>query len=99
MAMDKKKLGKLAMPKKRREEEDFEMAAEAGDEPEAMPELGPDETDAMEGDLEMDMGEEAAPNLDLEGLSDDDLLAEVKKRGLMAQLSKEEPEEDNSIYA
>lgn len=60
------------------------------------------------GELEMDMGEEApeseAPDMEAEKpaakggdlltkVADEDLLAEVKKRGLTAQLSEESPEE------
>lgn len=53
--------------------------------------------DEMGGEEMMAEGteEEAAPSMDmLADISDDDLLAEVKKRGLMGQLGEGEGEEE-----
>ena len=80
MEMKKSKLAKLKMPMKRPDEEedmdmmDMEGGEEGGDELDmAMAE--PDEAEMKE-----EMGEGAASNL--AAVSDDELLAEMKKRGL-----------------
>jgi hypothetical protein len=58
-----------------------------------MPEGGMDEE--MTGESEGEMGEapEAPESSMLADASDDELLAELKKRGLMGQLSEESPKE------
>lgn len=85
--MSSKKLGKLEMPKKRKAEEEMDMDLAELD----MPEEEADET--VEVDEEsMDLDETTSPAADL---SDDELMAEIKKRGLMGQLEKgDSPEED-----
>jgi hypothetical protein len=73
------KLKKLSMPK--REEVDIselEMEAPAED---------------MAGMEESDMGEAPTKESPLASISDDDLLAEMKKRGLMGALKESSPEE------
>jgi hypothetical protein len=90
MKLGKGKLGKLAMPK--RDEVDMaELELEV--EPSEGGKAG--EMMAEEGAEEVDLGdEEAAPKSDaLADVADEDLLAEVKKRGLMTALSEEAPAE------
>lgn len=65
---------------------------------EEMPE-GPKMAGEMEGEGEGEMGEspEAAPGSDmLADFSDDELMAEIKKRGLMGKMGEEEGEEMES---
>lgn len=86
----KSKLAKMEMPKKRKDEmslesPEMEMEMES-------PEMEGEDM-AAEGE---DMGMEEASSPELEKLSDDELLAEIKKRGLMSQLeSSPEGEEEN----
>lgn len=103
MKMDMKKLGKLKMPGKR---EELPMPKdEASDLEEGSPEEesleSPDEEAA-----ELDAGapEDNQPNDQLDSISDDELLAEIKKRGLMSKLAdKGEAEadsgDDQSMYS
>jgi hypothetical protein len=81
-----KKLDKLKMPGKRKEAADVSELdmdlPESEDDP--LAEEGPKEDLAMEGDVDLDALDEESP---MAGLSDDDLLAEVKKRGLDAKLA------------
>lgn len=93
-----KKLGKLRMPEKRKGmdlselDESSDSVSEAGDEP-AM-------DDAMAGDEDleaMDMEASEGEGGPLSGMSDDELMAEVKKRGLMAELGKPEGEEEDEL--
>jgi len=91
MKLGKGKLGKLSMPK--RDEVDMaELELEV--EPSESGEAG--EMMAEEGAEEVDLGdEEAAPKGDmLADVADEDLLAEVKKRGLMASLGEESESEE-----
>lgn len=76
------KLDNLKMPerKKKLSEMDMKDMSPAEGSPEEEASESPEE-EAKEGD----MGEPANP-ADLEMISDDDLLAEIKKRGLMAKL-------------
>lgn len=79
------KLSKLAMPKR-----------ESVDMSELELDMGPAESEgeALAGEEEADTGEGPAPKSDsLAKVADADLLAEVKKRGLMAHLSESSPEE------
>lgn len=94
MDMKKKsKLSKLSMPKKKSDED---MASDYGLEMEAEP-----GEEAMAGEEEMDMGmdgEEMPPVEDaqesmLTDVPDEELLAEMKKRGLSAQLEESSEEE------
>lgn len=81
------KLKKLKMPAKA---EISTAELDMGEMPE-----GPEMAGEMEGESEGETGEapEEAPAPDmLADISDDDLLAEVKKRGLMAQLGEGEGE-------
>lgn len=96
MDMSKKKagkLGKVKMPEKRKGEEELALVGD-----EELAELGEEEMEEGEGmdDLGLEMAEEGAEDMELGGelssMSDDELLAEVKKRGLMAQLGSGEEE-------
>lgn len=90
--MEKKKLSKLSMPEKRKDEMDLEEM-----------DLGSEEEMPMAEEEEMageELSMEEGPASDLEAISDDDLLAEIKKRGLMSQLSEKEDEsEDQDMYS
>ncbi len=91
----KAKVSKLEMPKKRREEEEFDLGSLGGDSEAS-------EDTAEEGEEELDLGDESAPGFDLAGASDEELMAELKKRGLMSKLEKSEgeesePEEDYAL--
>jgi hypothetical protein len=85
MKLGKGKLGKLSMPK--RDEVDMselELEVEPSD----------SEMAAEDGKESADMSEEAAPSGDaLADVADEDLIAELKKRGLMGQLAEEAPAE------
>lgn len=76
----KSKLDKLKMPEKK------PMAADLADE-------APESADLEEGSPEEEAAEapaeEQAELSELDQVSDDDLLAEIKKRGLMAKLDEE----------
>ena len=80
----KNKLSKLKMPK--RDEVDMsELDMEAGPEEGAEAE-GPE----MELEVEAEGSERPAEgSSDLEGVADEDLIAELKKRGLMGKLAEE----------
>jgi hypothetical protein len=89
--MKDKKLGKLKMPEKK----DMEMAEL---DTESSDELPPEDADlAAEGDMVAEeMGPESNPQLEM--ISDDELLAELKKRGLSSQLD-EMPMDDEAPMA
>ncbi len=96
MQMPEKKPGKfsrLAMPKKPAEEMDLSSL----DEDQSMPEEGTPEEEAAESPeeekKEMDEGEGDHSDI-LAGASDEELMAELKKRGLDKQMDA--PEEDHS---
>lgn len=110
-----KKLGKMEMPKKRREHMDEMDMSELGLE-EGSPEEERAESPEQEHE-EMAAGEadasdaEAAPEehsgerpADLDTVSDDELMAEIKKRGLMSELAAEgegevQSEPDQEMYS
>lgn len=94
MKLGKGKLGKLAMPK--RDEVDMAELELEVEPSEGAGEGEAGEMVAEEGAEEVDLGdEEAAPKSDaLADIADEDLLAEVKKRGLMASLGEESDEEE-----
>lgn len=88
------KLSKLGMPKKRKEEEELDLSElDLGAEGEMAEESAAPEMEAEEGEMEaeMDADAEASPAADL---SDDDLIAEMQKRGLIEELDAEMPESD-----
>lgn len=89
------KLNKLQMPKKR--QDDMEMDDMLAAEDEGSPEEEASESPEEEAQ-EDDMGaEKASPLADV---SDDDLLAEIKKRGLSSELEGEaKAEDDYSLMA
>lgn len=98
MAKKQKKLGKLKMPEKRMGEMDLE---DLGPEEMAAHEVGETEEEeaaespayqTKEEEYGIEMHGEGAPGL--ERISDDELLAELKKRGLSAKLDEEEGEEE-----
>lgn len=96
MKMGKGKLGKLQMPK--REEVDMsELEMEAG------PEEG-----AEGPEMELELGAEGSEEKPSEGgeladVADEDLIAELKKRGLMGKLAEEGDmdleAEDSEMYS
>jgi hypothetical protein len=86
MMQAKKKLEKMKMPAKRGKEEEMEMSLAELD----MPAELEGEEMASEG-AEMEMEDSPASSM-LESASDDELLAELKKRGLESKLSSEKPE-------
>ena len=81
------KLGKLKMPSK-----------DAIDVSELEMDMGPEDGAevAEEADMGMDMESESKGGDMLTDIADEDLLAEVKKRGLTAQLGEEEESESES---
>lgn len=86
--MKSSKLKKLSMPEdsKKPDLAELELDEQVSEASEAEPEMAADELESMEL-------EESNPAL--EQLSDDELLAEIKKRGLMSDLeapSEEQPE-------
>lgn len=88
------KLDKLQMPKGRSRKMSMEdlHAEEAQESPEDEAAESP-EQQSMEEELGLEEHpEEAKSNMALEGATDDELLAEIKKRGLMSQLSADEGE-------
>jgi hypothetical protein len=93
----KKKLSKLSMPERRAPEE-MELMEFEGEEPEMeMP-----ESEEMELEMDKAPAEEAldAQMSAAADLSDDELLAEIKKRGLTADLGEEEAEEaEQEMYS
>lgn len=97
MASKKAKLKDMKMPDKRQEEMDMEeMQFDLGEgEEEPFQSEEPSEfEEAAEGE---EMSSESSP--ELEALSDDELMAEVKKRGLMSQLdSEEESAESEELF-
>lgn len=82
-----KKLAKMKMPERKDEKIDLmDLSAPEEGSPEEEAQESPEEEQQ-----EMDMGEEAPekmkqPSQDLEQASDEDLLAEIRKRGLMKEL-------------
>lgn len=94
MKMDMNKLKKMKMPESKKAAPEAEMeAGEEGAEDELALEL-PELEAAEEGEEMEEEGEEYAEEaaegemepLDLSALSDDELMAELKKRGLMSKL-------------
>ena len=83
------KLGKLKMPSK-----------DAIDVSELEMDMGPEDGAevAEEADMGMDMESESKGGDMLTDIADEDLLAEVKKRGLTAQLGEEEEESESDEY-
>ena len=83
------KLGKLKMPSK-----------DAIDVSELEMDMGPEDGAevAEEADMGMDMESESKGGDILTDIADEDLLAEVKKRGLTAQLGEEEEESESDEY-
>lgn len=91
----KSKLSKLSMPK--REEVDMsELEMEAGPEEGAE---GPE----MEVELEAEGSEKPSEGAELADVADEDLIAELKKRGLMGKLAEEGDmdleAEDSEMYS
>lgn len=82
----KMKQMKMPMAKKPEDEMRDQMAA---DEMSEMPEEEEEMESPMQEDQEMGMEKQEQPSK-LEAVSDDDLVAEIKKRGLMRQLEKGE---------
>ena len=72
------KLGKLKMPSK-----------DAIDTSELEMDMGPESADGSEADMGMDMESEPKSGDMLTDIADEDLIAEIKKRGLTAQLGEE----------
>lgn len=92
MKLGKGKLGKLSMPKRDEvdmSELELEVEPSEGEGGEA------GEMMAEEGAEEADLGDEALPKSDaLADVADEDLIAEMKKRGLMGQLGEESESEE-----
>lgn len=85
----KKKLDKMKMPSSKAELDMSELE---------MPEMDEEESSELELEMEpMDMeSEDSAASSMLADVSDDELLAELKKRGLSAELEMPSEEEDDS---
>lgn len=88
----KKKLSALRMPSSRKNEMEFEL--NLGDED--MPEEDK-MADAEMGEEDMMMEDDSKSPSPAADLSDDELLAEIKKRGLMADLQKSEEEGEGEM--
>ena len=103
MKLDMKKLKAMKMPEKRMNEKDMEMPMDE-DMPEEEMEETPEEekNESHEEQMkEMEDGTEMHPNTAASQLSDDDLMAEIKKRGLLKELEKDDgmpPESDDMEY-
>ena len=80
------KLKKLAMPKR----EEMDMS-------ELDVEMGPAEDEMMAGEEMSDKGEAPSKESPLAGASDEELVAEMKKRGLMGELEGEGMEGEEEI--
>jgi hypothetical protein len=90
-----KKLAKMQMPKKRMNE--MEISEESMAESPEMEMEGEDMEDMEDMELsEMEGEGEEESNPALENLSDDELMAEIKKRGLMSQLEESDSEDKDS---
>lgn len=94
--MKSSKLSKLKMPERKKpdlaeleSEDSMEM-----EEPEELALEGAEEQDSLDAELP----EAPAPS-DLDSLSDDELLAELKKRGLMGKLDEEKSEDEEELLA
>lgn len=87
--MANKMLDKMRMPKKKEMDLDMEElhSGEAVDDPEMEP-----AEDTMDADAEMEEPV-SKQNKELEALSDEELLAEIRKRGLMSELENDESQE------
>lgn len=88
------KLGKLQMPGKRKEAADvseLDMDLPESEEDPMADEGAVKEDMAMEGEMDLDAMDEDSP---MAGLSDEDLMAEVKKRGLEKKLGGEGESDD-----
>lgn len=98
MVMDKKsKLGKLKMPMPKKQEE-MDMGDEGMDydtmeahEKDESPEEEPSEAQEMEA-KEEEMGLEKEPS-ELAKIPDEELMAEIQKRGLMNKMEEKESEQ------
>lgn len=100
MKMAKGKLGKLQMPK--REEVDMsELDMEAG--PEESPEYEMAESPEEEGSESPEVEGKEHGGGELAKVADEDLIAELKKRGLMGKLAEEGDmdleAEDSEMYS
>jgi hypothetical protein len=82
------KLAKLKMPAKRGNEKDLDLSQLDESSPEEDSELPESPAEDGEEMAELDAPLEGAPSSELEAVSDDDLMAEIKKRGLLSQLEE-----------
>lgn len=85
------KLGKLKMPSKDAIDVS-ELEMDMG------PEDGAEVAEEADMDMGMDMESESKGGDILTDIADEDLLAEVKKRGLTAQLGEDEEESESDEY-
>lgn len=95
----KKKFGKLKMPEKRPEMDlsELDETAPPSDEMDNMDDQsGPPEGSPEEESMESP-AEESAESSELEQVPDEDLMAEVKKRGLMASMGKDDSEASDEM--
>jgi hypothetical protein len=83
-----KKLKKLKMPESKKPEMEMMEELMAGEEMEGEEEEMPEEEMGMDLAEEMDI--EPVASAELSSLSDEELMAELKKRGLMGDLEEEE---------
>lgn len=91
----KKMFDKLQMPKRRSEKDDADFALVlGGDEPESSEESDQmsDETDAAES------AEPSDVEAKFQDVSDEDLMAEVKRRGLEAQMNSSPEKSESESY-
>lgn len=95
------KLAKLSMPRKGAEELDLEelLAKEESEAPEDEAMESPEEQE-MEDEMGIEKHERPDSNPALASVSDEELLAELAKRGLSAEAEKEpsEPSEESEEY-
>jgi hypothetical protein len=91
MIMKSGKLGKLKMPSKDAIDVS-ELEMDMG------PEDGAEVAEEADMDMGMDMESESKGGDILTDIADEDLLAEVKKRGLTAQLGEDEEESESDEY-
>ncbi len=97
------KLEKMKMPEKRKADQELDLSSLGGPEDFQDEEGSPDDSSEAPDDSNEHMdeqapsdGEQRPSNAALEASSDDELMAEVEKRGLVKKLEESEGEDHNS---
>lgn len=101
MAMKSKKLEKMRMPSKRQRDEELDMSSLSDEESDPMEDesMESPEHEGMEEDLGLETDPESVEqpsNPELERVSDEELMAEIQKRGLLSDMEESNSEEEPS---